>query len=483
MLSPLPLPLAAAEGQVRSFSIGSHWLDEEDHRLDASYYAAGAFEALDTIAASKHPATSLGELCGTVWHPVQNQARSNFKRNYTVKEHGVPFAGSREMFFFPLHLKRYIPRSLPRLGDLLIPEGWLLVSRSGTVGNVIYVNERLTHCAITEDAIRIEPTQIEAGYLYAFLASRYGQAIAAKGMYGATVEHLEPKHLRSIPVPVPPSQARTAIHDKIVEAYRLRDHGNNLIDEATQRLYSLLGVSEFTEDDIEYIGGKARPRAFSISSSDLGSRLDASHHVPLARSAVHKLQRGYYPLIRLGAMVERVYVAPRFARIYVHADHGVPLMQSSHVPLMRVHDQRFISVQFTRGLDRWIIHPGWVLVTCSGTIGRVAVSTKKEDGWAASQHILRIVPKAGASDSGFVAAFLATDFGQHQISAKVYGGVVDELTAEDMADVWVPDVPVGEQLEIGRHVLQAYEFRDEANTLEDEAIAQVEALVRDRGPA
>ncbi|WP_298919999.1 hypothetical protein [uncultured Nostoc sp.] len=69
-------------------------------------------------------------------------------------------------------------------------------------------------------------------------------------------------------------------------------------------------------------------------------------------------------------------------------------------------------------------------------------------------------------------------YGQHQLKAKIYGGVVDELTAEDTEILLIPDVPYFEQLAIGETVV-IYELRDKANALEDEAIAQLEAIISD----
>lgn len=144
---------------------------------------------------------------------------------------------------------------------------------------------------------------------------------------------------------------------------------------------------------------------------------------------------------------------------------------------MKPYDLKCISVTATQNLENWIVRPGWVFVTCSGTVGRVSLSTSKQDGWAASQHILRIVPKKATSHPGFIAAFLMTPFGQHQVTGKVYGGVVDELTAEDMWEVLIPNAPYDLQKEIGDPVVRAFEMRDEANGSEDQAVAELENLI------
>lgn len=478
MCSAAALPkLIKVESDVRQFSIGSKWLYEADSRFDAAAYSEGAFRALEEIEACGHPTESLGQLCGTIWHPVQNQARSNFKRIYTKPEHGVPFVSSRNMFSLPLRPEKFLSRKMKKLDDLMVPRGWVLVSRSGTVGNVLFINKTLEKCAISDHTIRIEPVGVPSGYLYAFLASRFGKAFISSSTYGSTVDELEPKHLAPIPIPLPSQETQQSIHKKILRAYALRDRANQLFDKAEQELYELLGIDSFNEDDVEYLGSESDPRAFEISSSELADRLDATHHVPVVRSALHKLSQSQFELVQLNSKVKEVYVAPRFARIYVEQEFGTPLLQGSQLISMRPYDMKYISNAKTQKIERWIIQSGWVLVTCSGTIGRIAVSSSNQDGWAASQHILRIIPEENLYHSGFLAAFLSTPYGQHQLKAKIYGGVVDELTAEDTEVILIPNVPYSEQISIGEMIVRVYQLRDEANAVEDEAIAELEAII------
>jgi len=142
-----------------------------------------------------------------------------------------------------------------------------------------------------------------------------------------------------------------------------------------------------------------------------------------------------------------------------------------------------ISKTKTKHLGKWLLHAGWVLITRSGTIGRTAVVTQRQGGWAGSEHMIRVKPDPAAMHPGFLAAFLATPFGQHQLKAKIYGGVVDELTEPDTAAILVPDIPAAsphfdEQTRIGELVVSAYEMRDEANTVEKGAIDFLEQIIK-----
>lgn len=463
---------------VSHFSIGSHWLYDEDSRLDATTYASGAFFALDAIEACRYPKESIGEQCGTIWHPVQNQARSNFKRIYTKPEHGVPFVSSKDMFFLPLRPERFLSRRMPKLGDLMVPEGWLLLSRSGTVGNVLYVNRTLARCAITDHAIRIQPTNIPSGYLYAFLSSSYGQPIIAKGTYGSTVDEIEPKHLASIPIPKPPESVQHSIHDKIIQAYTLRDEANDQLSSAEHYLYELLGVSPFSEEDIEYFGNADDPRAFIVSTNDLNDRFDASNHVPIVQSAIHKLEKGSFPLVQLAEKCATVFIPARFKRNYVVSDKGVPYLLPSQIPTMRPYEMKGLSRSQAKECPEYLLTEGQVLLTTDGTIGRVHPVTKRMVGWFGSNNMARLWDEK--TDMGFLYAYLATPYGKHQVCKEIYGGVIDHINEKHINAVLVPDVPKDYQIEIGDLVRSAFTKKDRANELEDLAIAEMESVIMNK---
>lgn len=180
--------------------------------------------------------------------------------------------------------------------------------------------------------------------------------------------------------------------------------------------------------------------AFGVNSAIVKDslRFDASFYNPRVIQAIEALEDSDMQVLTLGEVTKDIYIPPRFKRIYVDADHGVPFLQGSHVVQVQPSDLKYISKTATRNLQKWIIEAGWILVTCSGTIGRVAIAPPHWGGWAASQHILRIIPDEDACPHGYLAAFLSSPIGQAQLTAQIYGAVVDELTEEQAAAVLVP---------------------------------------------
>jgi type I restriction enzyme S subunit len=468
------------EPKVRPFSVRAHWLTEDDCRLDASFYADEVVAARRVIEDSGLTIKPLGDpnVVQRLFWPFR------FKRVYTDDPNeGFPFLQASEALMFRPQMQRWLARSkVPNAEDYFAKEGWILVTRSGVVGRCVLVGKRLAQFFLSEDLIRIVPVLLP-GYLYAYLSSWIGQALLVKEQYGMTVTHLEPQHLARLPVPLLPDDEQQAIHEQIMQAYRLRDEANDLLDKADELLHAELSLPRFDESQVPYLFGSSKPKAFTVRATELEGRLDASFHIPIARAVIEQLRKGKYPPVRLGDVAIRIFIPPRFKRIYVSPEYGVPFLQGSHVPMIKPYDLKYLSRRANeRHIEECLIREGWVLVTRSGTVGRLTLVPKALDGWAASEHCLRIVPNPERVHAGYLAAFLMTPYGQHQLTSKIYGGVVDELTEEDTAAIWLPDAPLEVQQRIGTLVVQAFEKKEEANAIEDRAIARLEnILARGKG--
>lgn len=455
-----------------SFSVSLSLLCRGDARLDATFYAQEALAAARIVRDSGFDVQPIASK--EVAESIFNLPR--FKRIYTEDpSQGWPYLSANEVFMLRPESYRWIARQkAPKQVDkYFVKPGWILVSCSGVLGRCVLATERLTGFFITHDLIRIVPT-LASGYLYAFLSSWIGQALLKKGEYGGTVSHLEPEHIASIPVPLLPRDAQQALHEQVMSAYEMRNRANELLDEANGLLHAELGLPSFQEQQIGYLFDSSKPKTFVVKASELKGRFDASFHTPVVQSVIAALRNGKYRPVELGKVVSKVFIPPRFKRIYVGSEYGVPFLQGCHIPLLKPYDLKYLSRRVHANSDRWMIRAGWVLVTCSGTIGRVSVVPESMDGWTASQHIARIIPAPPRSHPGFVAAFLMTPYGQNQLAASIYGGVVDELTHRDIEAVLLPDAPWDIQERIGALVTKAFALKEEANRLEARAVARLE---------
>ena len=110
------------------------------------------------------------------------------------------------------------------------------------------------------------------------------------------------------------------------------------------------------------------------------------------------------------------------------------------------------------------------LITCSGTIGKVALVGKHWEGWTANQHIIRVIP-ASKDIAGFLNVFLSSDYGHELITRYTYGSVVDEINDNHVSQIAFPLLKNQEiQAEINSLALEANAKRYEAYTLEQKAL-------------
>jgi type I restriction enzyme S subunit len=449
---------------------------EEDKRLDASFYSYDIVKARILIEELKRVGIGVKRL-GDDFLSAKIFWPGRFKRKYVSRKEGKPFLMPSEVFMFLPRARKFIT-DFPK--EVLIEKEWILITRSGTIGRCIISNELLSKFVVSDDLIRIIPSDKNlVGYVYAYLNTWVGQTFLKKTKYGVTVKHIEPQHVESIPIPIIP-QIEKEVNEKILKAHKLLEEAQELLLKAVGTIYAELGLPQIDEGEIEYFGGKRGKSAkvFITKFSELSLRLDASFHKPIL-SLLRKILREKennkkYKLQELGSISE-IFTPPRFKRFYVK-DHskGIPLLQGAHIPMIKPLDIKYLWKDM-KNINAYVLNKNWILVTCSGTLGRVGLVRDYWAGWAATNHITRIISKD--INPGYLTAYLQSAYGQYQLESLSYGGVVEEIgeAGELIKNILIP-VPTNNELEekIGNLVMQAYDKKDQANRIEEEAIRLLE---------
>ena len=176
----------------------------------------------------------------------------------------------------------------------------------------------------------------------------------------------------------------------------------------------------------------------SVLAKSPECRFDAGHYNPELLHTLNTLKQSGLKLERLSTLVKRVILPSRFKRIFVKPEAGLPFLQGSHVVHFQPADLKYLSPASHKDIDVITIRAGWLLITRSGTVGRVTLCPSEWDGWVASEHIIRIIPDEAKCPAGYLCSFLALPFGQIQLRANIHGAVVDELTDKQVENVLVP---------------------------------------------
>ena len=432
-------------------------------RLEASVYATDAQNSKLLIAQCKYGAIPAKEFISSCFYS------GRFKRAYLPKKAGLKgFIGSAEMLALnPEPVKWMLPQS-----ETAVKEGQLLLSRSGTIGNVTLVNKTLEKFLVSEHAIRIEAKK-NVGYLYSFFKSKTGRSIVESLIHGAVIHQIEPSHLLGILIPNAPLLLQSHIHHTITESFNLRDESNKLMAEARSKLQAALSLPSVEELNPPANGDNGL-RCFSVAVGNLNHRLEANYHNPLAQAITQHLHQHAAQVLALGnkQLTREIMLAGRFKRVYVDEKQGVPFLGGKEILELDPRGEKYLSLKHhgERIAEQLTLDENMILITCSGTIGKVNIVPKHWQGWAGSQHILRAVP-ASADWAGYLYAWLSSEWALPLIRRQTYGAVVFEIDQYQLAQVPVPllaDVTLMQ--EINALVLRANELRYTAFTKEQEAL-------------
>ena len=78
------------------------------------------------------------------------------------------------------------------------------------------------------------------GYLYAWLASDYGQCLIKCQTYGSVITHIDRKMLASLQIPLPKASIRDEIGNLVLKANQLRDEAWRNEQDAISKLERLI---------------------------------------------------------------------------------------------------------------------------------------------------------------------------------------------------------------------------------------------------
>ena len=440
-------------------------------RLEASVFDVEAIQALALINNGKYKTVPLYGDKGIV-----NKAHygSRLKRNYVTPEHenSIGFISSSEMLdIYPRPVKFMVDGE--KVHDLHVKEGTVLLSRSGTIGNVTFVNKTLSKFLVSEHAIRLECTD-NSGYVYTFLKTKIGKKLVCSNIYGAVIQQIEPAHLTMVPVPDAPKEIKERIHNLIVESFKLRDESNELIDQATALLIDELklpSISEFKQNNIK---NSANVNAFSVKLSNLAGRVDASYHLPIVDAIVNHLRKYAEEVTTVGdeRISSDIILPGRFKRVYVDEGFGRVFIGGKQLWELDPTNKKYLSnsKHNTRIIKELEISENTTLITRSGTIGKVTMVPKHWEHWVTSEHIIRVVPSS-SEIAGYLNVFLASDYGNVLIKRFTYGSVVDEIDDNHVSQIAIPLLKNKDvQKQINNLALEANQKRYEAFLLEQQAL-------------
>jgi len=445
---------------------------EKGKRLEASVFDIEGKHSREVLKSSKWNLIKLTGNNGI----TEAYSLGRFKRIWLDKSDFPIYQPSQIMEIKPYPNGFLSKLTRINIESLRVKRNQVLLTCSGTIGNCSYVSETLNNKIFSHDLIRINcKKEKDAGYVYAFLKTKIGNIIIQTNEYGAVVSHIEPEHLENIPIPNPPDPLKEKIHNLIIRSYELRDESNFLLDQAEELLYDALKLPPIEKLKPRYFDPNADLRNYSMKLSKLAGRFDASYHVPIVDEILRHLRKEASELTTIGdtRISQDIILPGRFARVYVEEGQGTVFLGGKQLYELDPSNKKYLSSSRHGGRIKsdLFLKENMILITRSGTIGKVMIVPKHWGKWVANEHIIRVVP---ASDdiAGYLYVFLSTEYGRELITRFTYGSVVDEIDDNHVSRIHVPLLKDSDiQYKINRLSLEANEKRTEAYHAEQDAIS------------
>ena len=314
-----------------------------------------------------------------------------FTRFYCDRKFGVPYISSSEMSELEPALDgRFISKEFTNnLDDYIIKTNQILISAAGTVGTIVLAPDYLNGVAGTSDILRLSFNERQyPGFIFTCLHSPLGQNQLQGIAYGAIIKRIRGFQLAKVQIPDIPDTLKRRINEIVINAKELRECGHKINKEAKELIYTHNNLKELPYQDNE----STNKWNVSISECMIGEfRLDAHFYNPLAQLAERNI-KGCGSIIKtLSELAERIIMGPRFKRDYVDSKQGIPFLSGKNIVQIRPQMKYLSNIQISE-MEELIIKRDWILITCSGTIGRTCFVFNNYENYAASQHILRVIP-------------------------------------------------------------------------------------------
>ncbi|WEV25840.1 restriction endonuclease subunit S [Streptomyces sp. 71268] len=168
-----------------------------------------------------------------------------------------------------------------------------------------------------------------------------------------------------------------------------------------------------------------------------------------------------------------IFNGPKFSRLYVNdPEVGVPFLGSTDMMEADLTHLPLLGHEVANKFPYLEIQPGMTLISCSGTIGRMAYVRPDMRGIWSSQHVMKVQANPARVKSGYLNTFLRSRFGVPIITSHAYGAIIQHIEPHHIADLPVPRF--GEDVENRIHDLV-----EEAASLRAEFQSGLEEATRD----
>lgn len=310
----------------------------------------------------------------------------------------------------------------------VVKKNQVLVTGFGTIGNVKIANELTDGISYANNVCRIEANTNQLfGFIYAFMASKYGKSQLNKNGSGSVVKYIEAPGIKKTLIPVFDNDMQEIIHNLIIEASKLRVEANKLLNSAISLFENKIEISK-THNGFQY------DKVSSCSLKTSHMRLDGQYQLlwkSLIKEQISKTE--YTPITQLA---KNIFVGGRGKRMYI--ENGIPFLSSSDMLLYNPKRNCKKVSKKTPGLNSMQVSKYDILISRSGTVGNAVIVGDDLSSTAISEHALRLVIDKDKISPNYVYCYLKTTHGKRCLEASSFGSVIITLNEDLVGNIDLP---------------------------------------------
>ncbi|MDP4114551.1 MAG: N-6 DNA methylase [Bacteroidota bacterium] len=210
-------------------------------------------------------------------------------------------------------------------------------------------------------------------------------------------------------------------------------------------------------------------------------RLNALYYKPIKESN-NVIINDNWKKEKIRDVVEKIFYPGRFKRNYVNKElDAVPFLGGTNISQLFITNYKMLSTNDPK-LEELKVKKGWILVTRSGSTGIISSVPVAWDGFAISEHVIRIIPNDKILPGEYIQLFLKTRYAQNIISQGVFGSVIDEITPEFLGEIEIP-IPNDKSIikRLSKAMKSVEEHRQQAIIQMNESISIIESYFYSNG--
>lgn len=396
------------------------------YRFDPDIHLSDGVIVRDTIDALPYEKLNVGEASERVFYG------NIFSRVFVNKpDYGVEYLAASDTVLANLHTGRYLSKKqAEKLNYLRLKKDWILVTCSGTLGNVTYTNRCFEDKIVTHDLIRIVPNdkKVKRGVLYAFLSGKYGYHQITQSQFGGVVKHINDEQMKEIKVPVFPEDFQDRVDLLVQESAKLREEASEALEEAVEYFNNLYSISQQTK------------QFFTLKIKQLNSCFAAYNNNLEVDDFVEKYKSNSFVL---KDKTKRIFAPPLFKHIYLNKNNGYPFMTGSELTQFNLRYYRWLSPKGVKDINNYVVKKGTLLLYKSGTtdggiLGNVFIADNKIDGCCLSDHVIRIIFE-DQKLAYWSYAFLKSKGAIKMLQRLATGTMIPFITTDKLSDILIPN--------------------------------------------